>query len=163
MVKHYSTSHLCPKPSAAIHGPTQTGDSEASTWTSGSVPSRARVVAWQQQPPPGPARVVAQQPLCVEWKRAVSSTPFRKSCTKHRGNDGKTWKICLKSWTTAAEEPCDATMRAWGRSRNAGGGLPAWGCSTPIGGGKWFPIWRCYHGETLFNYHLETICCFQPP
>ena len=90
MVKHSSTSHLCPKPSAAIHGPTQTSASEASTWTSGSVPSRARVVAWQQQPPPRPAGVVAQQPLCVEWKRAVSSTPFRKSCTKHRGNDGKT-------------------------------------------------------------------------
>ena len=29
MVKHYSTSQLCPKPSAAIHGPTQTSDSEA--------------------------------------------------------------------------------------------------------------------------------------
>lgn len=98
----------------------------------------------------------------LNGQRAVSSTPFRKSCTKPRGNDGKTWKICLKSWTTAAEEPCDATMIA-GRSRNAGGGLPAWGCSTPIGGGKWFPIWRCYHGETLFNYHLETICCFQAP
>ena len=80
MVKHYSTSQLCPKPSAAIHVPTQTSDSEASTWTSGSVPSRARVVAWQQQPPPGPARVVAQN-LFVLNLRAVSSTPFRKSCT----------------------------------------------------------------------------------
>lgn len=74
----------------------------------------------------------------LNGQRAVSSTPFRKSCTKPRGNDGKTWKICLKSWTTAAEEPCDATMIA-GRSRNAGGGLPAWGCSTPIGGGEMIP------------------------